>query len=48
MLCCEKGQADFAGGEGDVGVGDSGIEADCGRRVRIIWGDLYREGPQAT
>lgn len=41
VLRCEKGEADFAGGEGDVGVGDSGVEADCGRCVGVIWGDCY-------
>lgn len=48
VLGGEEGEADFAGGEGDVWVGDAGVEGYAGRMVRVGWGNCYCEVPQAV
>lgn len=41
VLGGEEGQADFAGREGDVWVGDAGVEGYAGRVKRVGRGDGY-------
>ena len=44
----QQGQADFAGREGNVGVGDAGREGDFGRREGVVRWEVDREGPEAV
>lgn len=45
---CEEGEADFAGREGDVGVGNSGCEVDCWWCEGVVWGNGDAEVPEAA
>lgn len=48
VLGGQQGQADLAGREGDVGVGDARVEGDFGRRERIVRREVDGEGPEAS